>query len=270
MRELMKNLSLALVVAAALICGANWGLVSPANANSSAAAEGIREPDRILPFAKRVERELAERGARVAIVARLGTDPASLPDGIDYTHVGFWVYSDIKMEDGRSLRGYASHNLYQLSENRGRSALIQDFPPEFFADVVEMKTGIIIPSPELQERLLAVIESDLYRKLHVPEYSLVANPNRRTYQNCTNFVASVLAAAIYGVEDPVEVTALLESHYKPQKIGLGGFERFLGRVFVDGFETDDHDGQIYSSTFGSVAGFLETQGLAAERFTIVE
>lgn len=47
-------------------------------------------------FSKRVDRELAQRGIQVAIVARLGQPRSTLPKAERYTHVGFAVYSTIK------------------------------------------------------------------------------------------------------------------------------------------------------------------------------
>lgn len=72
-----------------------------------------------------------------------------------------------------------------------------DFPVDFFAGVQKLKAGIVIPTPELQRRLLATIQSDVYRDLHVPAYSAVANPFTLEYQNCTEHTLDVLNAAIY-------------------------------------------------------------------------
>ncbi|GAK44934.1 conserved protein [Tepidicaulis marinus] len=242
-----------------------------ASANSSAAPEGIKDPERVLPFAKKVERELAARGARVAIVARVGRDPESLPDGIDYTHVGIWIYSDIETEDGRTVRGYAVHNLYQFNDDLSRSSLQQDFPPDFFADVFAMRAGITIPSPELQDRLVAFVSSPSYAKLHVPNYSLVANPYDTAYQNCTNFVLSTLIGAIHGTDDLSKVIEIAaESGYEPQKVELNGLQRAFGPLFVAGFETDDHDGDIRTSTLGSITKYLQAQELVDASFVIEE
>ncbi len=99
----------------------------------SSAASAIETPERVIPFAKKVERELGQRGALVAIVSRMGRDPKQMPDGIgDYTHVGIWVYSEMTAADGRKVNGYAVYNLYQVAGDEGRSELKQDFPAEFF------------------------------------------------------------------------------------------------------------------------------------------
>ncbi len=243
----------------ALLCG----MAAPAAAAMSSGSSGeIKDAARVVPFAKKVERMLAERGVAVAIVSRVGRDPSDMPDGITYTHVGLWVYSEITTADGRKVNGYVVHNLYQLDKSPDKSALVDDFPAEFFGDVFELKSGIIIPTPELQARLLRVVNSPSYKKLHVPDYSLVANPYDWRYQNCTNFIMDNLVAAIYGTDDRKLITANLKAYYEPQPVGISGLERTFGPLFVGGFHTDDHDGPLRTSTFESIARFLQRYRLA--------
>ena len=244
----------------------------PANAQASSAAGTIEAPEKVIPFAKKVERELAERGALVAIVSRMGRDPKQMPDGIgEYTHVGFWVYSEMTAADGSKVNGYAVYNLYQTEEDAGRSELVQDFPAEFFGSVFDLKTGVVIPTPEVQMEILRVLNSPAYEKLHVPAYSVVANPYEWRYQNCTNFVMNVLVAAIYGTEDREEITGHLRAYYEPQQVKLSGITRAFGSVFVDGFATSDHEGgALRTSTFDSIARFLTRYGMADAVLEVTE
>ena len=120
---------------------------APAYAQMSSAAGVVEAPERVIPFAKKVERALAERGAVVALVSRMGRNPAQMPDGVgDYTHVGIWVYTEVTAADGRKVNGYAVDNLYQTEADAGRSGLVQDFPVEFFGSVFDLKAGVVIPS----------------------------------------------------------------------------------------------------------------------------
>jgi hypothetical protein len=168
------------------------------HANASSNSNGvINQPERVIPYAKQVEQELAKRGARVAIVARVGQAPEDLPSGIEYTHVAFWVYSEMTLPSGETINGYAVHNLYQLANDASESELVTDFPVEFFGDVYELRAGIIIPEPAVQQRLIEFIGSQNYKGLHVPNYSLIANPHQRKFQNCTNFVLNSLVGAVY-------------------------------------------------------------------------
>lgn len=247
-------------------------LGAPAYAQMSSGASTIENPERVIPFAKQVERTLAERGARVALVSRMGRDPKLMPEGIgDYTHVGIWVYSEMTTEDGRKVNGYAVYNLYQVEGEEDRSELVQDFPAEFFAAVFDLKAGIVIPAPELQEEILRIVQSPSYEKLHVPAYSVVANPYDWRYQNCTNFVMSILVASIYGTDDRAEITRHLKEYYEPQTVRLSGITRTVGALFVPGFATSDHaGGPLRTSTFDSIGRFLTTYELAEAVLEITE
>lgn len=89
-----------------LICLALIAMLpSFAWAGSSQAGKPILPAHQVAAFSNRVQQDLAGRGAHVAIVARMGRDPAQLPPGIQYTHVGFWVYSEITQADGSTGRG---------------------------------------------------------------------------------------------------------------------------------------------------------------------
>ena len=140
---------------------------------------------RIATFSKHLENTLALHGARVAIVARSGRHDKDLPAGVRYTHVAFAVYSVIETENGDKQPGYAMYNLYQDAEKQNQSYLVQDYPFDFFAAVPTLRSGIVIPVPELQQRLLNTITGGTYQKLHNPVYSLMANPHikHKTAQN---------------------------------------------------------------------------------------
>jgi hypothetical protein len=63
------------------------------------------KPEQVITFAKKVERVLAAKGARVAILARMGRPLSDLPEGMHYTHLAFAVYSEISAADGRKVPG---------------------------------------------------------------------------------------------------------------------------------------------------------------------
>ena len=104
-----------------------------ATAGSSAAHKPILPAAEVAVFADLGQNDLAARGARVTIVSRMGRNPAQMPDGILYTHVAFWVYSQITLTNGSRGQGYRVYNLYQLGDERTVSDLVQDSPAEFFA-----------------------------------------------------------------------------------------------------------------------------------------
>ncbi|WP_280817673.1 DUF2145 domain-containing protein [Parasedimentitalea maritima] len=81
----------------------------------------------------------------------MGRDPKVLPPGTKYTHVSFWVFSQITRADGSTGRGYHAYNLYQDAGNKTRRNLIQDSPANFFAGAHMLDAGIIIPDVRLQK-----------------------------------------------------------------------------------------------------------------------
>ena len=216
----------------------------------------------VAAFSDRVQKDLAARGAHVAIVSRVGRDPKVLPSGITYTHVSFWVYSQIKLADGRKGRGYHVYNLYQQSDDDTRSHLVQDRPVDFFAGAHRLEAGVIIPDPRLQKKLLSVITSPAYSALHNARYSVLANPSTSQFQNCTEHTLDVLMASLYGTQDVSRIKANIAAHFKPQDVQIGGFKRLLAPVASQALTTADHDATISTATFGSIARFMEDNDLA--------
>jgi hypothetical protein len=108
-------------------------------------------------FAKNVEVYAASKGARAFIIGRVGRPAKDLPKGIQFTHTAIAVYSSIVLDSGEKVKGYAIHNLYQKEGQGDKSELVVDYPVDFFWGVNTLKAGIIIPTPDVQQRLLSVI-----------------------------------------------------------------------------------------------------------------
>jgi hypothetical protein len=241
---------------------------APAFAGSAAGGVPQFKAEQLVALSKKLEREVAARRARVAIVARVGRSPVDLPDGIEFTHVAFVVYSKITLEDGRTVPGYAMYNLYQSDERPNSSFLRQDYPLDYYAAVHRLKAGIIIPKPELQQRLLKVIFSDTYQGLHNPRYSAVSNPFNRQYQNCTEFVLDVINAAIYETSDHRQIKTNIEAYFQPQPVAVSPFKLFLGSIFVPDITISDHPGPVATATFWSIARYMQGHGIADEVLTV--
>lgn len=237
--------------------------------SSQAGGEIHYKPEEIIKFAKKVEKTLAQKGARVAIIARVGRPRNKLPEGISFTHTAITVYSQISTADGRKIPGYAIYNLYQRADEPNVSDLIQDFPVDFFAGVEVLEAGIIIPSPELQKRLLEVIVSPTYTDLHNPHYSVIANPFTLDYQNCTEFTLDVITAAIYETSDLKVIKANEKAYFEPQPVNVNPLKLMLGSMFAADVTTSDHPGSPVTSTFTTIGKFLTKYNAASENLTIL-
>jgi hypothetical protein len=239
-----------------------------AQAGSSEAGAPVLPRKAVEAFADRVQQDLAARGAHVAIVARKGRDPADLPDGIIYTHVGFWVYSRIVQPNGAQGLGYRVYNLYQGAEDKTRSRLVQDGPADFFAGAYSLDAGVIIPAPRLQQKLLEVINSPTYAALHNANYSVLANPRSSQFQNCTEHTLDVVMASVYDEVDTRRIKANIRAYFHPQVIKVSGLKRLLAPFASAALTTADHGRRIETATFGSIARFMRTYDLAAQVYRI--
>jgi len=251
----LKNLILTL-----FIC-----LVTPqVNAGSQNRDDAILPIEDIAVISKKVEKYAAQHRARVFFIARQGRPTKELPDGVNYTHVSYAVYSNIETEDGRTVPGYAIYNLYQLKDDPSRSHLIVDFPLDFLAGAYAAKVGVIIPTRDLQKRLLEVIKSDSYEKLHNPSYSAISNPYNAKYQNCTEHVLDVLNASIYQTDDIEQLKINTQAHFDAQELKISPFKLFLASLLKSEVKTSDHKRGIKTTTFGSIANYLQSNGLAED------
>ena len=233
----------------------------PVVAGSSAAGNPVLPIEQVANFSNRVQQDLASRGASVALVGRVGRDPAQLPDGVTYTHVGIWVYSRITLPDGSWGMGYQVYNLYQQPNDDSRSSLVQDRPADFFAGAHVLDAGVIIPDARLQQKLLDVINSPAYAGLHNPNYSALANPNTNQFQNCTEHTLNILMAALYGTSDMAQIKANITAYFDPQDIRVSGLQRALAPAASRALTTADHGANVATATFGSIARFMDTNDL---------
>lgn len=260
MRKIIRRILAVFALTVAMTAGAY--------ASSQANSEPNFEPEKIAMFAKKVEKELAAKGVRVFIIARVGRPTSELPNGIKFTHTAFAVYSSIKTEDGRTVPGYAIYNLYQRDDEPNVSDLVVDYPIDFFMGAHQLQAGIIIPKPELQRRLLSVIGSDVYKTLHNPNYSALANPYNQRYQNCTEHTLDVINAAIYDTSDRNQLKANTRKYYRAQNVDLDPLKLLVGALFLPDIALSDQGEEIHTSTFTTIANYLTQNKLVEEHFVI--
>jgi len=237
--------------------------------SSQSGGESGYRPEEIAAFAKKVERTLAAKGARVFIISRVGRPANELPPGIHYTHTAIGVYSAIKTRDGQMVPGYTIYNLYQRAKQPDISDLVTDFPVDFFSGVYALKAGIIIPKPELQKRLLEVIGSEVYGKLHNSNYSAIANPFNSHYQNCTEYTLDVINAAVYQTDDVRRIKANEKAWFEPQPVEVNPVKMLFGSIFMPDIATSDHQGKVKTATFTTIAKYMADYDMMQEQFTVL-
>jgi hypothetical protein len=259
-------------VAVALALGLTAADHAPAEAQFSSVANARSDtysPQQLAAFSKTIENELASHGARVAMVFRAGARRSTLPKGISYTHGAFWVYRTIATNDGRTLHGYAVYNLFAGDGKQWpgtESRLVQDWPYDFTAGTTVDDVAIIIPTPEMQRRLLARIDSPDYSRLHNPRYSLIANPLSDKYQNCNSFMLDIVASAAWDTTDPAQIRADLKAHFQPTKVEVGPLKRLFAPLADSRLRTDDQPADIVTATFESLGAFMHANGLSDREY----
>jgi len=256
----MKKLH-SLIISSLVILPLTFNL---AFAGSTEAAQATLETTKIVSFAKDVEKYAAKKGARAFIIGRVGRPAKDLPKGISFTHTAIAVYSSIQLSDGSTAKGYAIHNLYQNAEQVDKSALVIDYPVDFFWGVNELKAGIIIPTAELQQRLITTIASGKNKQLHNSNYSVIANPFTDQFQNCTEHTLDIVNSAIYQTTNKEQLKLNAKTHFKPQRVNTNPFKLMLGSMIMDDVTTKDHKGRVYTATFTTIASYLKENNLVNE------
>jgi len=216
-----------------------------------------------------VNEQMDARKVNVALIARCGRLRADLPKGIDFTHVAIAVFEPVMREDGKVGYTYTIYNLYQgVDGDMGKSHLVQDFTFDLCSGAIEPEIGVIVPSDELQKRILDVIRSPAYVSLHNPKYNLIANPNNDQYDNCVTHTLKVLFAAIYKTDDQARIYEDIHQYFKPEEIKLSVMEQ-IGVNFMSGVSNDDQESRTAkTATFGSLKRFLGDNGLLKDSFVV--
>jgi len=215
--------------------------------------ESLFTQKQIAEFANQVEDTLFEKGAQVALLARVGRPTKDLPEGMHFTHVGFAVRS----KNPNQRPQYTLFNLYQKEGYPGASTLVQDFPEDFFKKVAVLEAGILIPSPHLQQKILSVITSPIYRLFHDPHYSLIANPYTLGPQNCTEFVLDVVNSALYDTQDIAKIKQIEISSFVAQTVHVHPIKLMAAALFSSEISISDHPGKAVTATFETIATYLK-------------
>jgi len=116
--------------------------------------------------------------------------------------------------------------------------------------------------------LLKVIASPDYGSLHESNYSVISNPHRQGWQNCTEFVLDVVSAAIHQTTDPDVLRARLKAGFEPHRIDISPFKLKLGSMLVKEVSLADQDGTPVTTTFESIGRYLQEYDQGSVMLTV--
>lgn len=210
-----------------------------------------------------LDAEHARSGTRVVVLGRAGQDLSKY--GLRYSHLG-WAY---KTPEGPWR---VAHKLNECGTAVGHLYL-QGLGEFFLDDLWRYEAVYAVPVPEVQQRLLAVLQDKARtRTLQHPPYSMVSYVWGRKYQQSNQWALETLAVAMEPatVRTRDQAQAWLQfKGYTPTTLKIGPLTRMGGRVGSANIAFDDHPNdkrfsdRIETVTVDSVLAWMQRTQLAA-------
>lgn len=268
-RHVIKHVDVTVV----LVLAAILGTTEPAYAGRSCEHRKptVQTIERGMMLAERTMKELDASGNKVVILARAGQDLTTY--SLRYSHLGF-AY---QLPDGKG--GHIWRVMHKLNQCGTATADIyrQGLGEFFLDDLWRYEVAYSAPTPEVQERLLAVLRDEPHAlRMHHRPYSIVSYAWGRKYQQSNQWTIETLASAMAStVSTRSQAQAWLQFHgYEPAVLRIGALTRLGGRMTAANVAFDDHppekrfSGRIETVTADSVLQWLERSGLGGPKVVI--
>lgn len=186
-----------------------------------------------MALAAQTAKVLDASGAKVVLLGRAGQDLGKYR--LRYSHFG-WAY---KTPEGAWR---VDHKLNECGT--AVSHLYRQGLGEFFLDDLFRYEAVwMVPTPEVQERLLAVLgDRGKLTALHERSYSMVSYVWGTKYQQSNQWALETLAEAMEpGVRNREQAQAWLKfKGYEPSVLKVGALTRLGGRMTAANIAFDDH------------------------------
>lgn len=260
----MKRLLLCVLSATAILCTP----LAWAGQRCEEEAPSVEEMRNSFRLALKVRDALEQSGAQAVILARVGQDLSKY--GLRYSHAG------IILRDHPQGSWLAIHELNECGT--ATSTLYNQGLANFFADnLFAWDALILIPSEDVQRRLVENLAAGSGTAFHQRRYNMLAYPFSPQYQNSNQWLLEVLseALAMQHFAGRGEAQQWLKSQgYAPTTLNLPIMTRLGGRIFKANIAFDDHPtdrrvaGQIDVVTVESIASFLSRRDPASSRLVV--
>ncbi len=221
-----------------------------------------------LELAEQTRVALEKSGAKVALIARVGSDLSKYK--LRYSHMAY-VWRD--HPKGRWL---VMHELNQCGT--AQSDLFDEGLANFFMDdLFAFDSAILIPGPASQERIVAMLASKVPRLMHGRSYNMLSFPFASNYQNSNQWVLETYAASAseFALKDRGKAQAWLkQAGYQPTTLYIPTVTRLGARMFRANVAFDDHPtgrralGQIDTVTVESVVRFVRERDPEATEIVV--
>ncbi len=223
------------------------------------------QQDRLLRFTAVVREALAESGAQAALISRSGTDLSRF--GLRYSHAA------IALADGLGTPWAVRQLYYACAE--GQPRLFDQGLAGFVAGSDDVDVGyvslLLLPPEAAAPLAAATLDKPTALGLLNARYSANAYPFSTAYQNCNQWVAELLAAALAGTATRAEAQAWLhEQGYAPVPVHASPWVMLLGH-FVPWVHLGDHPreqlerGEVQTSLPGALEAFALARWPGARR-----
>lgn len=234
------------------------------------------QQDRLFRFAAQLRQELAGSGARLALVARAGTDLRRF--GQRYSHAG------ISLRDSPNTPWSVRQLYYDCDTARPR--LFDQGLPGFVLGGASPDQGHVVlwllPAPAAAPLEQAARDERQVLRLLGDSYSANAHAWSTRHQNCNQWVAEVLALAWSG---PSGVTGAVDARaaaqrwlqaqgYAPTRVTVDNPLVLLAAAFVPWLRTDDHPpgalqrAQFDTSLPAAIEAFVQRQVAGTRRIEL--
>jgi hypothetical protein len=222
-------LLLVILLAAALALPAHAG--QPCRDEPLSSAEVVKS----MELARKTWAALEASDARIALIGRAGQDLSKY--GLRYSHLG------IVVRDHPAGRWTVVHELNECGT--ASSDLYNEGVGNFFlTDLYRYEARVLVPGPETQARLAALMAGRAPRRLHEPHYNMLSYVYGTRYQNSNQWVLELLAAAAAPagqVETRAEAQSWLKrAGYDPGTVEIPATVRLGARMFRANVAFDDH------------------------------
>jgi hypothetical protein len=239
-----------------------------AGQNCSERSSGPEAVRKALELALKTREKLEQSQAKLVLIGRVGSDLSK--HGLRYSHAGFaW-------RDSPKGRWIVTHLLNHCGS--ATSALFEEGLGNFFMDDPFVYEAIVaVPSPALQERLVAVLDSPLPLALYTPAYSMIAHPFSTRYQNSNQWLLELSAAGLANRQIFNRADAhrwLRESDYAASSVAISAMERIGAGLFSANVRFDDHEFHERSSgrykivSVESVINYISGRDTGARAFVV--
>jgi len=226
------------------------------------------QQDHLLRFAAAVRDALSSSGSPAALIARSGTDLSRF--GLRYSHAA------VALADGLDMPWAVRQLYYACAE--GRPRLFDQGLAGFVLGSDDADLGyvslLLLPADAATALARATLDKPLALGLLNARYSANAYPFSTHYQNCNQWVAELLAAALTGSADRAEAQAWLRTEgYAPEPVRVSPWLLLAGR-FVPWLHFDDHPleqldaGDVQTSLPASLEAFALRRWPEARRIEL--